>query len=81
MRGQWWEYVPSRTNMHQIQIKNGNDGQVFYQQQYRNQYGNRIQSGNTYMYQYHVEGLESGMQLQLRIEYNKGKVLTHTFTV
>ena len=42
---------------------------------------NRIQAGNTYMYQYHVEGLESGMQLQLRIEYNNGKVLTHTLTV
>ena len=66
--------------MHQVQIKNA-EGEVLHQAQYRNQYRYRIQAGNTFMYQYQVEGLESGMQLQLRITYNNGKVVTHTFTV
>ncbi|MHA1186788.1 MAG: hypothetical protein ACTSSK_07930 [Candidatus Heimdallarchaeota archaeon] len=67
--------------MNQVQFRNGTEGEVLYQEQYRNQYRNRVQAGNTFMYQYHVEGLESGMQLTLRIQYNNGKVLTHTFTV
>ena len=43
--------------MHQIQIKNGTDGEVLYQEQYQHQWRHRIQAGNTFMYQYQVEGL------------------------
>lgn len=80
-QGNNFRYKRQFAYMHQVQIKNGTEGVVLYQEQYRNQYRHRIQSGNTFMYQYHVEGLESGMQLTLQIHYNNGKVLTHTFTV
>ena len=65
--------------MHQVQIKNGTDGEVLYQEQY--QWQHRIQNGKTFMYQYHVDGLESGMQIQLQFTYNNGKMLTYTHTV
>ena len=67
--------------MHQIQIKNATTGEELYQEQYRWQYRHRVQNGENYSYQYHVEGLEQGQMLQLRIEYNNGKVLTHNFSV
>ena len=75
------KYQRKYAYMHQIQIKNGPDGEVLYQEQYQHQWRHRIQAGNTFMYQYQVEGLESGQMLQIRIEYNNGKVATHTFTV
>ncbi|NHJ05521.1 MAG: hypothetical protein EAX90_11905 [Candidatus Heimdallarchaeota archaeon] len=67
--------------MHQIQIKNASSGETLCQEQYQWRYRQRVQLGNTYSYQLHVEGLEQGQMLQLRIEYNNGKVLTHNFTV
>ena len=67
--------------MHQVQIKNATSGEELYQQQYRWQYRNRVQNGQNFSYQYQVEGLEQGQMLQLRIEYNNGKVLTHSFQV
>ena len=67
--------------MHQMQIKNATSGDELYQEQYQWQYRHRIQNGQQYQYQYQLEGLEQGQMLQLRIEYNNGKVLTYQFMV
>ncbi|HUT82871.1 MAG TPA: hypothetical protein VMZ29_16875 [Candidatus Bathyarchaeia archaeon] len=67
--------------MHQFQFKNVSTDEVVYQEQYQWQWRHRIQNGQNFMYQFHIDGLEHGQTLQLRIEYNNGKVLTHTFDV
>jgi hypothetical protein len=67
--------------MRQIQFKNGTSGETLYQEQYQWRWRHRIRSGNNYYYQYQFEGLEVGQTLQLRIQYNNGKVLEHSFTV
>ncbi|MBN1329460.1 MAG: hypothetical protein JXA54_08300 [Candidatus Heimdallarchaeota archaeon] len=67
--------------MHQIQFKNASTDEVLYQEQYQWQWRHRIQNGQNFMYQFQIEGLESGQMLQLRIEYNNGKVLTYNFVV
>jgi hypothetical protein len=67
--------------MHQLQIKNGSNGEALYQAQYQWRWRHRIQSGQNHTYQFQLEGLETGQMLQLRIEYNNGKILTHNITV
>lgn len=79
--GQNYRHQNNYAYMHQIQIKNGTTEATLYQEQYQWQYRHRIQNGENYSYQYHVEGLEKGQMLQLRIEYNNGKVVIHSFTV
>ena len=79
--GQTHRHQRKYAYMHKIQFKNGSDGEVLMEQQYQHRWRHRIQNGNTYMYQFHVEGIENGQQLQLRIEYNNGKVVTYNFTV
>ena len=67
--------------MHKLQIKNASSGESLVDQQFTYRWRHRVESGHLYRYQYHIEGLEHGQVLQLRIEYNNGKVLTHTFIV
>lgn len=79
--GQNYRHQNNYAYMHQIQIKNGTTEVILYQEQYQWQYRHRIQNGQNYSYQYQVEGLEQGQMLQIRIEYNNGKVVTHNFMV
>ncbi|NHJ85981.1 MAG: hypothetical protein FK734_11000 [Asgard group archaeon] len=79
--GHHYQHQRNFAYMHQIQFKNGSTDEVLYQEQYQWQWRHRIQNGQNFMYQYHIEGLESGQMLQLRIEYNNGKVLTYNFEV
>ncbi|HUT79757.1 MAG TPA: hypothetical protein VMZ29_01035 [Candidatus Bathyarchaeia archaeon] len=67
--------------MHQIQFNNSATNETMYQEQMQNQWRHRVQAGKNIMYQFHVEGLEHGQILQLRITYNNGKVLMYKFTV
>lgn len=67
--------------MHQIQFNNSATEETMYQEQMQNQWQHRVQAGKNIMYQYHIEGLEHGMQLMLRIEYNNGKVLMYQLQV
>ncbi len=67
--------------MHQFQFNNSLTNETMYQEQMQNQWQHRVQAGNTFTYQFHIEGLEHGQVLQLRIEYNNGKVLMYKFTV
>ena len=67
--------------MHQIQFNNSATNETMHQEQMQNQWQHRVQPGKNIMYQYHIEGLENGMMLQLRIEYNNGKVLMYQFQV
>ena len=67
--------------MHQFEFKNSETDETMHQEQLRNQWRNRIQEGNTYTYQFHVEGLEQGQMLQLRITYNNGQYIDHYFEV
>ncbi|MBK5114605.1 MAG: hypothetical protein KGD59_02040 [Candidatus Heimdallarchaeota archaeon] len=67
--------------MHQFQFDNCETGECMLQEQIQNQWQHQVQAGKTMMYQFHIEGLEHGMMLQLRFEYNNGKVLMHQFQV
>lgn len=67
--------------MHQFQVKNASNDETLYQEQYTWQFRHRIQAGKNMQYQYHIEGLQKGQMIQLRIEYNNGKVLTYSFMV
>ncbi|MCG3252287.1 MAG: hypothetical protein KAX09_00445 [Candidatus Heimdallarchaeota archaeon] len=67
--------------MHQVQFNNSATEETIYQEQMQNQWQHRVQAGKNMMYQFHIEGLEHGMMLQLRFEYNNGKVLMYQFQV
>jgi len=67
--------------MHQFQFNNSATEETMYQEQMQNQWQHRVQAGKNMMFQFNIEGLEHGMMLQLRIEYNNGKVLMHQFQV
>ncbi|NPE09898.1 MAG: hypothetical protein GNW80_16580 [Asgard group archaeon] len=67
--------------MHQIQFNNSATEETMLQEQMQNKWQHRVQAGKTMMFQYHIEGLENGMMLQLRLEYNNGKVLMYQFQV
>jgi len=67
--------------MHQIQFNNSATNDTMLQVKMQNQWQHRVQTGKNMMYQYHIEGLENGMMLQLRIEYNNGKILMYQFQV
>ncbi|MHA1211087.1 MAG: hypothetical protein ACTSSH_01375 [Candidatus Heimdallarchaeota archaeon] len=67
--------------MHQFQVNNSATDETMFQEQMQNQFRHRVQAGQTFMYQFQVEGLEQGQILQLRIEYNNGKVLMYQFEV
>lgn len=67
--------------MHQFQFDNCETCECLLQAQIQNQLQHRVQSGNTMMYQFQIEGLEQGMQLMLKIEYNNGKTLMYQFQV
>ncbi len=67
--------------MHQFQFKNSQTDETMHQEQIQNQWRHSVQAGNTYTYQFQVEGLEQGQMLQLRITYNNGKVFMYNFEV
>ncbi len=67
--------------MHMVQFNNSDTNETMLQIKMQNQWQHRVQAGKTMMFQYQIEGLEHGMQLMLRIEYNNGKVLMHQFQV
>jgi len=67
--------------MHQVQFNNSATEETMYQEQMQNQWQHRVQAGKNMMFQFHIEGLEHGMMLQLRFEYNNGKVLMYQFQV
>jgi hypothetical protein len=67
--------------MHQFQFNNSATEETMYQEQMQNQWQHRVQAGKNMMFQFHIEGLEHGMMLQLRLEYNNGKVLLYQFQV
>ncbi|MBK5114604.1 MAG: hypothetical protein KGD59_02035 [Candidatus Heimdallarchaeota archaeon] len=67
--------------MHQFQFNNSATEETMYQEQMQNQWQHRVQAGKNMMFQFHIEGLEHGMTLQLRIQYNNGKVLMYQFQV
>jgi len=67
--------------MHQFQFDNCETGECLLQAQVQNQFQHRIQAGETMMFQFHIEGLEQGMQLMLKIEYNNGKLYMYQFQV
>ncbi len=67
--------------MHQIQVNNSDTNELMLQERIQNQWQHRVQAGKTLMYQFNIEGLENGQMLQLRIEYNNGKILTYNFQV
>ena len=74
--GHYYRHQNNFAYMHQIQIKNNGTGETLCQEQYQWRYRHRIQTNNNYSYQLHVEGLEQGQMLQIRIEYNNGQVLS-----
>ncbi len=67
--------------MHQFQFDNCETGECLLQARVQNQYQHRVQAGETMMFQFHIEGLEQGMQLMLKLEYNNGKTLMYQFQV
>lgn len=67
--------------MHQIQFNNSDSEETMHQEQMQNQWRHRVQAGKNIMYQFHVEGLEQGQTLMLKIMYNNGKMLMYQFTV
>lgn len=67
--------------MHQFQFNNSATEETMHQEQIQNQWQHRVQAGKTMMYQFHIEGLEQGQMIMLRIEYNNGKVLMYQFQV
>jgi len=67
--------------MHQVQFNNSDTNETMLQLKMQNQWQHRVQAGKTMMFQYQIEGLEHGMKLMLRIEYNNGKVLMYQFQV
>ncbi|NHK30903.1 MAG: hypothetical protein FK730_06090 [Asgard group archaeon] len=67
--------------MHQIQFINCDTGETMYQEQLQNQWRNRVQAGESRMYQFQIEELEQGQMLQLRISYNNGETLMYQFQV
>ncbi|MHA1213160.1 MAG: hypothetical protein ACTSSH_11950, partial [Candidatus Heimdallarchaeota archaeon] len=77
--GNTFRHRRNYANMHQLQFKLNGTEEVVFEEQYQWQFRHRVQNGQNMMYQFHVEGLEQGQVLQLRIEYNNGKVLQYTF--
>lgn len=67
--------------MHKLQFKNSSIDEVLFEEKFNWYWRHRLQNGKNFMYQFHIEGLEQGQMLQLRIEYNNGKVFTQTFVV
>lgn len=67
--------------MHQFQFDNCETGECLLQAQIQNQFQHRIQAGETMMFQFHIEGLEQGMQLMLKIGYNNGNLFMYQFQV
>jgi len=67
--------------MHKLQFRNSTSNETMFEQQYQWQWRHRIQNGKNHAFQFQIEGLEKGQMLQLRIEYNNGKVLTYNFTI
>jgi len=67
--------------MHKLQFKNATSNETLFQEQYQWRWQHRIQNGKNHAFQFQIQGLEKGQMLQLRIEYNNGKVLTYNFVV
>ena len=67
--------------VYKIQLKNDSTDEVLYQEQYNWRHRNKIQNGKNFSYQFHIEGLEKGQMITLRIEYNEGKIFTYQFQV